>query len=152
MSSMSDRKLLLILGGSILAILVGIVLFVPRGPQEDPQPTTYNATSAGTKAALLTLQGLGVKADRWERAPGDLKAVDAQRTTLVVTQPVLEQSAQAAIARELKQFMQRGGHVLLADGPGSLLPEGESGPPSLFLKGFVQRRQRDRMRLPRLAR
>ena len=132
----SDRKMLLILSGIMVLVVLVVCLFAPAAADEDTQPTTYNSGSAGAKAAFLTLQGLGREVERWDRPTHEIDSVDAARTTLVLTQPIVSAAQVKGIAAELKQFMERGGRVLLTDAPGVLLPEGDTGPPSFFQKGL----------------
>jgi len=61
--------------------------------------------------------------------------VDAGRTTLVLTQPMVRSTQRKEVAAALKQFMEQGGRVLLTDAPGSLLPEGETGEPGQLQRG-----------------
>jgi len=133
--SKDDRKLLLILCGTMLLLIAGVSVIAPRA-DEDKQPTTYNTSSAGTKAAFLTLQGLGSNVSRWDRAPQELDSVDAARRTLVLTRPIVEPAQEKDVAAALKKFLERGGRVLLADAPGSLLPEGKTATPRVPKQGL----------------
>jgi len=134
----SDRKMLLILSGIILLLVIGVCVIAPSADDENKQPTTYNTGAAGAKAAFLTLQGLGLNAQRWDRPTNEIDSADAAHTTLVLAQPMLNPAQRKDVAAELKQFLERGGRVLLTDADGSLLPEGETGPPSLFRKGLCE--------------
>jgi hypothetical protein len=134
----NDRKLLLILGGAMVILVIGVCLIAPAGAKEDPRPTTYNAGGAGAKAAFLTLQGMGRDVQRWDRPTNEIDGVDAIRTTLVLAEPIANTHQTKVIAGELKTFLERGGRVLLAGGDGALLPEGETGAPSLFQKGLCE--------------
>jgi hypothetical protein len=58
-------------------------VFASANDDTDLSPTTYNSGSAGTKAVYLLLRELGYGAHRWEASPGDLKNVDAAKTTLI---------------------------------------------------------------------
>ena len=134
----ADRKMLLILSGIIVLLVAGVCVIAPAAANEDTQPTTYNANADGAKAAFLTLRGLGRDTQRWDRPTNEIDSVDAAHTTLVLAQPMLAVARRKDVAAELKAFLERGGRVLLTDSDGSLLPEGESGPPSLFQKGLCE--------------
>ena len=134
----SDRKLLLIMGGVTLLLVIGVCVLAPAAAKENMQPTTYNIGSAGAKAAFLTLQGLGRDVQRWDRPTNEIDGVDAARTTLVLAEPIVDMGQTKEITPELKAFMERGGHVLLTGDDGALLPDGETGAPSLFQKGLCE--------------
>ena len=105
----SDRKMLLILSGIILLLVVGVCVIAPSADDENKQPTTYNTGAAGAKAAFLTLQGLGLNVQRWDRPTNEIDSADAAHTTLVLTQPMLNPAQRKDVAAELKQFLERGG-------------------------------------------
>jgi len=130
--------LLLIMGSVTLLLVVCVCVIAPAAAKEDTRPTTYNTDGAGAKAAFLTLQGLGRNVQRWERPTNEIDSVDASRTTLVLAEPIVDAEQTKDVAKELKAFLEGGGRVLLAGGDGALLPEGETGPPSLFQKGLCE--------------
>ncbi len=127
----SDRGIVLwVLGGMVVAILLFSV-FGPRADADDPSPTTFNTGTAGVKAALLLLPELGYGADRWQSPLGDLGRVDAARTTLVLTEPVLPVKGLEAMQKEVEVFLRRGGRVVATGKTGAeLLPGGLTGEPT----------------------
>ena len=134
----SDRKMLLWLSGAMVLVIVLVCVFAPASAANNPQPTTYNTDAGGAKAAFLTLQALGRDVQRWDKPMNELDSVDADHTTLVLAMPMVPGTQMVEIARQLNLFMNRGGRVLLTEGPGSLLTDGESGGPSMFQKGLCE--------------
>ena len=129
----SDRRILLILGGTMIAILVIVSLLAKSSEDNDPRPTTYNAGTAGAKAAFLVLERLGRPVTRWDQPLHNLDSVPAERTTLVLAEPQFSVQRRKAEAADLQRFLERGGRVLLT-GPtwASLLPGGQTAPPGPF--------------------
>jgi len=134
----TDRRMLLLLSAAVVLLVAGVCVIAPAASDENKEPTTYNADADGAKAAFLTLQQLGFDAQRWDRPTDELDSIDPARTTLVLAQPMVNLGEKKDVAAELKQFMERGGRVLLTDADGSLLPEGETLPPSPFQKGLCE--------------
>ncbi len=121
----SDRRFVLWLAAGLLAAIVTVSWISPDAAQNDPTPTTYNTGSAGIKAAFLLLPQLGYGAERWDEAPGGLKAVDAARTTLVFAEPLVPDTQVEAVKAEVAEFLARGGRVLATGTGGAyLLPGG----------------------------
>jgi hypothetical protein len=132
----NDRKVLLYFSAAMVVLVAIICLVAPASDKQDDQPTTYNNASAGAKAAFFMLQQLNPSTQRWNRPTHDIASLDAAHTTLIFTQPFLAQSEEKPFAADLKSFLQRGGRVLLTDADGDLLPNGQTGRPSLFQKGL----------------
>ena len=130
--------MLLWLSGAMVLVIVLVCVFAPASAANNPQPTTYNTDAGGAKAAFLTLQALGRDVQRWDKPMNELDSVDAAHTTLVLAQPVVPGTQLVEVARQLNLFMNRGGRALVTDGPGALLPEGESGSPTLFHDGLCE--------------
>jgi len=122
----SDRKLLLYLSAAIIVIIVFVSIMVPGNEKNDTTPSTYNSAPDGVKAAYLTLQATGLSVSRWDKPSSALNTVDATHTTLVILNPQIEPNQFREFRTHLDSFLQRGGHVLLAGAPASLLPGGES--------------------------
>ena len=132
-----ERVFVLWLVGGVVAAVLLFALFGPRADPNDPEPTTYNASSAGTKAAYLLLPQLGYGADRWSSPPTDLTRLDAARTTLVITEPTLPFKDLAVVQKALEAFMERGGSVLATGREGArLLPGGVTAAPTGMLNGL----------------
>jgi len=130
--------MLLWLSGAMVLVIVLVCVFAPASAANNPQPTTYNTDTGGAKAAFLTLQALGRDVQRWDKPMNELDSVDAAHTTLVLAQPMVPATQSVEVARQLNIFMNRGGRVLLTEGPGTLLPEGESNGPSMFQSGLCE--------------
>lgn len=120
----TDRRFVLTLAGSLLALIVLVVLFAPAEQENDPRPTTYNTGSAGAKAAYLLLQRLGYQAERWEAPTSGLRNLDAARTTLVLADPLIPFSDRGEVRGDLAAFLDAGGHILVTGGAGVSLIEG----------------------------
>jgi len=130
----SDRKIVLWMGGIILLLIVAVSVLAPASNDEDVQPTTYNTGPQGAKAAFLTLQAIGRTTSRLEGPINQLGSMDASHTTLVLAAPVYNAPDYDGIANAVKQFLERGGHVLTTGPTGALLlPDGKAGPPTVFL-------------------
>ena len=120
-----DRAIVLWLVGATVAAVLLFALFGPREDTNDPEPTSYNASSAGVKAAYLLLPQLGYGADRWTAPPTDLGRLDAAHTTLVITEPTLPFKDLEVVQTSLKKFLERGGRVVATGQAGAtLLPGG----------------------------
>jgi len=119
-----DRRFVLMLAGSLLALIVLVVIFAPAEQENDPRPTTYNAGSAGAKAAYLMLQGLGYRAERWEAPIAGLRELDAEHTTLVLADPTVGYRETGEVRADLAAFLAEGGRVLVTGAAGASLVEG----------------------------
>ncbi len=129
----NDRTLLASLLGSVLLLIVGIAVFAPRAPENNPRPTTENTDARGARAAFLTLQAMGRTAVRWDEDSAHIPQLDAPHTTLVLANPEVALASREALAERLKDFMERGGRVLVTgDGwRASLLPGGKAEAPKM---------------------
>lgn len=130
----SDRRIVLWMGAVMIVLIVAISVLAPASDSDDAQPTTYNTAPQGARAAFLMLQAIGRTSSRWERPIADLSDMDAAHSTLVLAAPAYAPKERDVIAATIKQFMQRGGHVLTTGPTGALLlPDGSIGPPTAFL-------------------
>ena len=126
-----DRGFVLWLVAGVVAAVALFALFGPRNDPDDPEPTSYNASSNGVKAAYLLLPQLGYGADRWTAPPTDLGRLDAAHTTLVITEPTLPFKDLGLVQSSLQTFMEHGGRVLATGRTGAtLLPGGLTAQPS----------------------
>jgi hypothetical protein len=131
-----DRRLVVWVVGVMSIAILGFVLYGPHAGDNNPEPTTYNASSAGTKAAYLLLPGLGYSAQRWDNPTPDLRNVDAAHTTLVLTSPRLPVKNVDVPRKAIEDFLKRGGWVIATGASGALLlPEGKTAEPSNVIKG-----------------
>ncbi len=120
-----DRRFVLGLAGGLVAAIILVCWVSPNPLDNDPTPTTYNTGSAGVKAAFLLLPELGYRAERWDEAPGGLRAVDAAWTTLVLADPVVPETQMEPVKADVAAFLERGGRVLATGVSGAyLLPGG----------------------------
>jgi hypothetical protein len=137
----SDRKLLLILCGVMVALIVGVSLLAPQNAENDPRPTTTNSAPNGAKAAYLTLEALGRKTVQWNHSLAVLneERSDAQaaNTTLILAAPEYDATEEKELAAEVKRLLERGGRVL-ATGPSGamLLPDGVVKAPGMLQSGL----------------
>lgn len=123
-NQISDKQLMVWLGGAVLLIVVAVSIFAPARANTDPRPSTYNTAPGGAKAAFLMLKELGRTVDRWDQPLDDLDQVDAPRTTLVLADPLYTALTKDRLGAALKQFLMRGGRVLVTGGNGALLLPG----------------------------
>jgi hypothetical protein len=132
-----DRRLLLWLSLAMLVLIVSISVLAPQPAANDPRPSTYNRGPQGTKAAFLTLQRLGYNASRWTRPWPELSGLQAERTTLVLANPLYDPANRKEMSAEIRQFLERGGRVLATDASGAeLLPDAEVKPPGILQSGL----------------
>lgn len=104
----SDRRLLLLTGIIVVALVVGLALLSPVD-QDSKGPTTYSATSTGAKAAYLYLKEQGYDVERWEDPPEDLPK-DAANTVFVLASPGGVPTSMNKNA--LQMYLSRGGRIL----------------------------------------
>jgi hypothetical protein len=124
--SRNDRRLLMIVSGAALALVIVVSLLAPSSAANDPEPTTTNAGPMGAKAAYLLMQAMGRETSRWTRPLAELPSEDAERTTLVLAAPQVDETEVEEIRKELKEFMQAGGRVVATGASGAeLLPGGK---------------------------
>jgi hypothetical protein len=126
-SSKNERNIVLGLGAVVLLCVLAFSLFGPVRDNSDPRPTTYNSGSQGVKVAYLLAGDLGYDARRWESPTNQLKQLDATRTTLVLTEPILPVKSLKATQADISDFLKRGGRVVATGASGAtLLPGGST--------------------------
>lgn len=129
----SDRRLVMWMSALIVVLIIAVSVLAPSTADDDTRPTTYNTGPNGAKAAYLTLQAIGRKSTRWNRAISELDTANANRTTLVLAAPAYLPRDKDVLAAAVKRFAQRGGRVLTTGPTGALLlPGGSVAPPSVF--------------------
>lgn len=129
----TDRNLLLILVGSMLLIFIGVSVLARTTEDNDMRPSVENTGAAGTKAAYLALQELGIKVTRLDSPLSKLSNYKPENTTLLLLEPTLSMEDRKEDAAEVKSFLERGGRVLLTGGHwASLLPGGQVQAPGSF--------------------
>lgn len=121
----ADQRLILILISVMLVFIIGISVLAPKQSEDDPTPLSTNNGPLGVKAAYLILEGLGHKTSRWSKSLAELnqqiRDSDAEKTTLVLLEPVFDATQEADLKAQLAQFMSRGGHVLTSGSSGARL-------------------------------
>jgi hypothetical protein len=119
----SGDKRLLLLSAGLLAILTVVALLVPNVREEPSRgyPSSYSAAKDGAKAAFTLLEEMGYRPEHWTEPPGELPGGDA---VLVIASPTIPASAEEQI--QLKQFVLRGGRLLIT-GPSGALAIGVKG-------------------------
>jgi hypothetical protein len=131
MAASRDKRVVLGILGAMLLLIIVFSVFSPANDDTDPSPTTYNSGSAGIKAAYLLLGELGYGAERWESPPGDLKSVDAAKSTLILAEPNLPTEGAAEVKAQIADFLSRGGRVLATGKEGAyLLPDAKTEAPT----------------------
>lgn len=130
----SDRRIVLWMAAVMAVLIIAVSVLAPAADNDDARPSTYNTGPEGAKAAFLMLQAIGRTSSRWERPVSELTNVDAAHSTLVLAAPAYAPTDRDEIAAALKQFMERGGHVLTTGPMGALLlPDGSVGPPTMLM-------------------
>ncbi len=127
-----DRKLLLIGGSILLALIVVAFILAPGSDEERETPTTYSAGSRGARAAYLFLSETGYNVQRWERSPLDLSS--PKGTTLILAEPSSFPTNEERT--KLQEFVTKGGR-LIATGPfaAMMIPRNDSTPEPLATFG-----------------
>lgn len=115
----ADRKILL-MSACLLVLLTVVALMVPNAGEERSRgfPSSYDTSKEGAKAAYALLEETGYRVDRWTESPADLPSV-AGGTVLIVAGPTVAATSEETI--QLRQFVQRGGRVLLTGMQGAEL-------------------------------
>ncbi|HEY4357900.1 MAG TPA: DUF4350 domain-containing protein [Acidobacteriaceae bacterium] len=132
----SDRNLLFMVAGGVVALLVVATVIAGSSPKDSDEPSTYNAGPDGIKAAYVALDELGKPVGRWQEDLDKLDSVDAEHTTLVLAEPQFIVMGREQEQRYLQDFLERGGRVLLTGEIwASMLPGGSSGPPNILQRG-----------------
>lgn len=112
---MKLRSDVLVIAGSLAALVAGVLLLAPdlRGAGHDPQDlkraSSHYTTPAGGKALLELLRNLGYDARRHERELG-LRPADARAIFLLAPSTRLKEEE----ARELVRFVEGGGTLVWA--------------------------------------
>lgn len=139
--SSGDRNLL-ILAGLLIMILGGLAALVsPGGEGQVPgMASSFSTADGGAKAAYLLLEEMGWHVERWTESPQELPGVEldafssltphaAEKTILILAQPAIAAAQEEKL--DLRNFVRRGGRVLIAGGlPSLLLPKGSLKPAS----------------------
>jgi hypothetical protein len=120
----ADRKIVL-LALSLLALLTLAALLMAPG-SENPShgfASTYSTAHDGAKAAYVLLGEMGYREERWVRAPAELPR-PGDNTLLIIAGPLIVPSDDEA--RDLKQFVSAGGHLLVTGWMGGIVGEAKS--------------------------
>ncbi len=132
----SDQRLILILMAMMLVLIVGISVLSPQQEADSPTPTSDNTGPLGTKAAYLTLEGLGHRTSQWKKSleelNGALSDERAANTTLVLMEPVYDATQMGELKTQITRFLSRGGRVLTTGADGARLVGGKTENPELL--------------------
>jgi hypothetical protein len=115
----ADRKILL-MSACLLVLLTVVALMIPNAGEEQSRgfPSSYDTSKEGAKAAYELLEETGYRVEHWTQSPAELPSA-AGSTVLIVAGPTLAASSEETI--QLRQFVQRGGRVLVTGMPGAAL-------------------------------
>ena len=113
----ADRKLLLIFGAVVTALLVSAALLAPGKEQESIVPSSYSADSGGAKAAYLLLKESGYQVERWENPPRQLP--QGTGSLLILAEPIWLMDPADKLA--VQRFLAGGGRVLATGMSGAIL-------------------------------
>ncbi len=108
----SDRKLFIVLGGLLCAVLAALILISFLGNGYGGIPSSHSNSSSGARAAYLLLRRLGYPVRRWTEPPSQLPSA-ATGVVLVVADPEVIHPQDLS---RLREFVARGGRVV-ATGP-----------------------------------
>ncbi len=132
----SDQRLILILVAMMLVLIVGISVLSPQQEADSPIPASDNTGPLGTKAAYLTLEGLGHKTTQWKKSLDELNDslsdAEAANTTLVLLEPVYDATQMAELKEQVARLLSRGGRVLTTGADGARLVGGKVENPELL--------------------
>jgi hypothetical protein len=108
-----DRKLLLIAGAILIALIIASVVLAPFPEDQKGQgvPTTYSTASGGAQAAYLLLRELGYQSERWEKSPTELPP-DSGGKLLILAGP--DNFPDKAEREALLSFVRSGGWMIYA--------------------------------------
>ncbi len=133
MAGSRDRRIVLGISAAMLLVIIAFSVVSPANDDTNYSPTTYNSGSAGAKAVYLLLGELGYAARRWEQPAGDLKNVDAAKTTLVLAEPNFPTEDSKQVQANIADFLSRGGRVLATGKEGAyFLPGAKTEAPSRY--------------------
>jgi hypothetical protein len=126
-SVLDARDLRLLIGaGAVMLVLLGLTYAISPAPAQQSigYPSSYSSEWAGAKAAFLTLQELGYRAERWEKSPEDLPAA-SEGAVLVLAEPFA--SGTEAERAAIRRFVSVGGRVLaMGASAAALVPDGDA--------------------------
>jgi Domain of unknown function (DUF4350) len=106
----SDRRVLLITGVALIALVAAFVFLTPSaGGQDGGIPSIYSSSPGGARAAFLLLRALHRSVQPWEQAPTELPE-DAEDSVLILANPFGSPSKPEQNA--LMTFVQSGGRIL----------------------------------------
>jgi hypothetical protein len=106
----TDRKVLLIAAGVLVAMLAISLIFARGAGTDEDIPSTYSAASGGSKAAFLLLRESGYHVDTWERPLHDLPP--GKDITLVLAEPAGFPASDEK--QKLAAFLKSGGRLIAA--------------------------------------
>jgi hypothetical protein len=132
----SDQRLILILMAMMLVLIIGMSVLSPQQDADSPTPASDNTGPLGTKAAYLTLEGLGHKASQWKKPLNELNdsLSDEQvaNTTVVLLEPKYDATQMAELKQQVASFLSRGGRLLTTGADGARLVGGKTENPELL--------------------
>jgi hypothetical protein len=131
-----DRKIVLVAGAILLALVVATAALAPSSNDEEGEgvPSTYSTAKNGAQAAYLLLGKLGYRSERWEKPPTELPS-DAEGKILIFADPANVPTMTERQA--LLQFAGSGGWIIYAgDSPFPFLETGGVTPPTLTQPSF----------------
>jgi hypothetical protein len=106
--SRADRIFLAACGGMFILVVSAAVLFARGASDTSELPSSYSSASTGARAAFLTLQASGYRAERWS---GPLDEIpDSASATLILAEPTAP--ATPSIRRQIQHFLAQGGWII----------------------------------------
>ena len=123
----TDKKIVLFSVLSLALLTILALLFSPGRRSSSPgYPSSYSNGPDGAKAAYTLLAEMGYRVERWSSPPEDLPK-PSKNTVLIVAGPIVPSSNNER--RQLKQFVEGGGHLLIT---------GMNGAPMIEAKGVEE--------------
>lgn len=122
----ADRRLLGMIGGTLLLVFGLTLWLAPGGYANEGYPSTWSDASDGGRAALLTLRAAGYHVEQWQQPPSALP-LQAQHEVLILAKPFRPAGTNDRDA--LRLWLARGGTILAIGGVAArLLPQGGVAP------------------------
>jgi len=120
----ADKRIVLLSALALMLLTILALLFAP-GEQGASVgfPSSYSPDPNGAKAAYTLLEEIGYRVTRWTNPPEELPKI-SRNTLLIIAGPIVTSSTEEA--RQLKQFVAGGGHLLITGMIGAAMIEAKA--------------------------
>ena len=125
----ADKRIVLVSALALVLLSTLALLFAPGGRGASVNyPSSYSPDPNGAKAAYTLLEEAGYRVTRWANPPEDLPETSTN-TLLIIAGPIIPSSSEED--RELKQFVEGGGHLLITGMIGAAMIEAKAVAPAI---------------------